>query len=173
MEMNKVQGSAILIGRWIFRHRRRQSSRPHFQAYVWAFFVREPLKFVWYLWLIDYEAFTDSYGDSWMTHMVTNGWDIYLSYVVCNRIFDESIYRKNHIWMVFGPSERFHVFSYANNMEILFHKNYMDILLGYFAVVSDLDFDAGPSRKWRPEVVRGSYRKSHWSRYSGLLMVVR
>ena len=74
--------------------------------------------------------------------------------------------------MVFGPSERFHVFSYANNMEILFHKNYMDILLDYFAVVSDLDFDAGPSQKWPPEVVRGSHRKSRWSRYFGLSMVV-
>ena len=49
--------------------------------------------------------------------------------------------------MVFDLSERFHVFSYANNTEKLFHKNYMDIPLDYFFVVSDLDFDVNPNRK--------------------------
>ena len=49
--------------------------------------------------------------------------------------------------MVFDPSEQFHVFSYENNMEKLFHKNYMDILLDYFSAASDLDFDADPNRK--------------------------
>ena len=73
--------------------------------------------------------------------------DTYLSYDACNRIFVESIYHKNHIWMVFDPSEQFHVFSCENNMEKLFHKNYMDILLGYFFVVLDLDFGEDPNRK--------------------------
>ena len=58
--------------------------------------------------------------------------------------------------MVFDPNEQFHVFSYENNMERLFHKNYMDILLGYFSVALDWDFGADPDRKWTmmsPEVV--------------------
>jgi len=49
--------------------------------------------------------------------------------------------------MVFDPNEQFHVFSYENNMERLFHKNYMDILLGYFSVALDWDFGADPDRK--------------------------
>ena len=49
--------------------------------------------------------------------------------------------------MVFDPSEQFHVFSCENNMGKLFHKNYMDILLGYFFVVLDLDFGEDPNRK--------------------------
>ena len=49
--------------------------------------------------------------------------------------------------MVFDPSEQFHVFSYENNMERLFHKSYMGILLGYFSAALDWDFGADPDRK--------------------------
>ena len=56
--------------------------------------------------------------------------------------------------MAFDLSERFHVFSCENSREILFHKNYIDILLDYSSVAFELHFV-----DFEPEVGRKSSSK--------------